>query len=67
MGLRPSGSWPATTASLALAAAQLQDHLRRQIEAQRLRLRVDAALETVARVGQDARLAARLAVRTGSN
>ncbi len=41
-----------------LAAAEFEDHLRGELEAQHLRFGIDAALEAVARVGVDAGLAA---------
>ena len=44
-----------------LAAAELDHQLRRQLEARQHEVRIDAALEAVARVGIDAELAARSA------
>ena len=42
------------------AAAELQHHLRRELEARHHEVRIDAALEAIARVGVDAELAAGL-------
>ena len=58
---------PAITTSDGLAAAPVQDQLGREFEARQHELRIDAALEAVARVGDDAvACGPARATRTGS-
>ncbi len=53
-----AGRAPATTSSRRLAAAEFEDQLRRELEARQSEGGIDAALEAIARVGDDAELAA---------
>ena len=54
-----SGARPATTSLGRLAAAEVEDQFRRQFQTRHDEFGIDAALEAVARIGQDAELAAR--------
>ena len=60
IGRSSTGSPPTTMFSDGVAAAQIEHHLRREFEARHHEIRIDAALEAVARVGIDAELAAGL-------